>query len=183
MSADFTICPMSLRDCRRGLFRRFIRHSEDMQVWKYASGAGILVEEAFLRDWDRAKRRRMEESLRQNLRQGSAAFAAWKGRRLAGYCILKPQPLGSRGQYLLLHCLQISKQYRGFGLGKRLFRLACGEARARGAEKLCISSSPSADTVAFYRRMGCTEAAERIPSLLEAEPEDYQMEFDLLDVH
>ena len=172
----FTLRPFTIPDCRPGLFNDFIRHSTDTHVWKYVDGAGVLVEQPFLREWDAAKRERMEEDLRQNLRDGSAAFAAWDGGALAGYCVVKPEPLGSHGQYLLLYMLQISRPYRGHGLGRQLFALACGAAKERGAQRLVISSSPSANTVAFYRHMGCTEASEPFSALIEKEPKDYLLE-------
>ena len=173
---QMTLFPLTLAACRPGLFRDFIRHSTDTHVWKYVDGTGALAEQPFLRDWDAAKRERMEENLRQCLRDGDDAFAAWDRQEIAGYCIVKAEPMGSRGQYRLLYMLQISKPYRGCGLGRQLFALACAAARERGAEQLVISSSPSAKTVAFYRRMDCTEAREPFPALLEAEPEDYLME-------
>jgi len=166
------IRPMTLRECRRGLLRRFERHAVDTHIWKN----GALVEEVFEMDWDKAKCRGVVKALRENIRKGSVVAAAWDGRRLAGFCIVASEPLGGCGQYLNLLCLQASKPYRGCGLGKQLFVHACEQARARGAQKLYVSSSPSNNTVSFYRHMGCVPATEHIQWLVEAEPDDYHME-------
>jgi len=166
---------MTLRECRRGLFRRFVRHSTDTHIWKN----GVLVEQSFMREWDRAKCRRMEDGLRQKLKEGCAVHAVWKRRQLIGFCAVEPMPYGSDGQYLNLLFLHVSKPYRGQGLGAKLFALACNEARARGAQKLYLGAAPNKDTVAFYRRMGCTEAVEHIQELIDAEPDDYPMEIAL----
>ena len=179
MQDRFRICALALPDCRLGLFKDFERRSTDTHIWKYIDGKGTLVEQPFLREWDAEKRERMEENLRQSLREGAAAFAAWDDRELAGYCVVRPEPLGSRGQYLKLDMLHISVPYRGQGLGGRLFGLACGAARERGAEKLIICSAPNETTVAFYRHMDCMETMEFFSALAKLEPEDYQIEFEL----
>lgn len=75
--------------------------------------------------------------------------------------------------------LHVSADVRGNDIGRALFIRACGEARALGAQKLYISAHSSEETIAFYRRMGCTEAQEYDAALVALEPCDCQMEFTL----
>ena len=65
----------------------------------------------------------------------------------------------------------------GQGIGRELFRLACEQARIRGAQKLYLSAHSAEETQAFYRAMGCVEAAWYHPELVALEPCDCQMEF------
>ena len=83
----------------------------------------------------------------------------------------------SAEEYLQLSELNVSQPLRGQGIGRELFRLACEQARTRGAQKLYLSAHSAEETQAFYRAMGCVEAAWYHPELVALEPCDCQMEF------
>ena len=68
---------------------------------------------------------------------------------------------------------------RGQGIGRALFRLACREARALGAERLYISAHSARETIAAYRAFGCVEAEEINWTLAKKEPCDVQLEYVL----
>ena len=70
---------------------------------------------------------------------------------------LKPAYL--RGVFNLVCCV----------VGRLLFREARRCALTMGAEKLFISAIPSAETIAFYQNMGCTDANEIIESFVDSE--------------
>lgn len=99
--------------------------------------------------------------------------------RMIGLAAVSNHPIGSTGQYRQLALLHVSADVRGNDIGRALFIRACGEARALGAQKLYISAHSSEETIAFYRRMGCTEAQEYDAALVALEPCDCQMEFTL----
>lgn len=78
-----------------------------------------------------------------------------------------------------LTSLHVSAALRGQGVGRQLFQLAAGWARTKKAKKLYISAHSAVETQAFYKAMGCREAAEYNPAHVEREPADCQLEFEL----
>jgi hypothetical protein len=56
---------------------------------------------------------------------------------------------------------------------------AAEEARRRGAGHMYISATPSEHTVTFYLGLGCCVSASPVPELLELEPDDIHLLFDL----
>lgn len=84
--------------------------------------------------------------------------------------------MGSRKQYADLTSIHVSADARGHGLGRRLFLLAEDTARQLGAEALYISAHSAVESQAFYKAMGCVEAAEYLPIHVEQEPCDCQLE-------
>ena len=64
-------------------------------------------------------------------------------------------------------------------IGRALFLRAAAWARSHGAEKLYISAHSAVETQAFYRAMGCAEAAWQSAKHAEKEPCDCQLEYAL----
>ena len=106
-------------------------------------------------------------------------FGAFEGGVLKGFASVEGRPLGSRADMLDLSSLHVSRDRRGQGAGRRLFTLAAGWAREHGASKLYISAHSAVETQAFYRAMGCVEAAEYAPHHTAKEPCDCQLEYRL----
>ena len=75
--------------------------------------------------------------------------------------------------------LMTVEEYRCQGIGRKLFSMACEEARLLGADKLYISAHSSKESQAAYRAHGCTLAEEVNEALAAAEPFDVQMEYRL----
>ena len=77
---------------------------------------------------------------------------------------------------------EITDNYMRASVGKaaspawRLFLLAEGTARQLGAEALYISAHSAVESQAFYKAMGCVEAAEYDPHHTAKEPCDCQLE-------
>ena len=108
------------------------------------------------------------------------AARCWRhfhGKILAGFAAVTNEPFGPAEEYLQLSELNVSQPLRGQGIGRELFRLACEQARIRGAQKLYLSAHSAEETQAFYRAMGRVEAAWYHPELVALEPCDCQMEF------
>ena len=78
-----------------------------------------------------------------------------------------------------LSSIHVSEELRGSGVGTALFTAAGNWARAKGAGKLYISAHSAVETQAFYRNLGCVDAAVCDPRHVEAEPFDCQLEFAL----
>ena len=96
-----------------------------------------------------------------------------------GVAVLESQFIGSSRDKLQLSFLHVSNRYRDKGIGKQLFKTAAAEACRRGAKSLYISATPSEHTINFYLGLGCEVAAEPEPELIELEPEDIHLEYDL----
>jgi predicted N-acetyltransferase YhbS len=76
---------------------------------------------------------------------------------------------------MILDMLHVSSDFRGQGIGKKLFEIGIEEARKAGAEALYISACSSEETIAFYKKMGCTLTVNPIKEIVEKEPFDLQM--------
>lgn len=159
----------------------FLRYEEVTQVWKAVDGEYILTDSEYIMDWDLEKRRETARTILEGIHHGGFAYGAFDGGKLAGYIYVTGERFGSSHQYTELALFHISAPYRRMGIGKQLFRLACDEARAIGAQKLYISSGPTKNTQAAYRRFGCVHAEEIKASAVERYPNDIQLEFHLTD--
>lgn len=163
--------------------RSFRRLQRTQRVWRL-EGDGIVVRpDTFVDDWDEAKKREVIEDLRRCVVSGGAVVAALAGGAEAsgspvtvGFANVDPKRFGPRDEYVELPYLHVSNGWRGCGIGRRLFALACAEARARGAEKLYISAHPADETKRFYAACGCRRAAYVHPPILGREPLDMQLE-------
>lgn len=157
----------------------FIRRQAVEECWRRMEGALVLRPVAYVEDWTLEDRRARSAEMLEGVRQGARFFAALDGGTVVGFAYLKPEPFGSRGQYRELGRFHVSEPYRGRGVGRRLFEMACGGAREMGAEKLYLSAHSAKEPMAVYRRLGCVEAEEINSRLAEKEPCDVQMEFQL----
>jgi len=101
------------------------------------------------------------------------------GARLIGFSSIGGKRFGSAGQYVQMWQMHVSEEYRGKGIGKRLFHIACDAARAKGGTKLYISTQCSEETQGFYRGLGCVDALEINQAIAEEEPWDCQLEYTL----
>jgi GNAT superfamily N-acetyltransferase len=114
--------------------------------------------------------------LREMHDRGARFFAAFDGQQLAGLSVLDTLRRGERRDLLQLEFLHVGRDYRGQGLGTRLFAQARQAARALGARGLYISATPSENTIRFYQRRGATVLATPDAELFALEPEDIHLE-------
>jgi ribosomal protein S18 acetylase RimI-like enzyme len=110
---------------------------------------------------------------------GGWFYGLFDGQKPAGAVVLESRFIGKCKDQLQLKFLHVGRDYRDRGFGRQLFDLATSEARKRGAKSLYISATPSEHTVNFYLRLGCKVVSEPDPELLELEPEDIHLEYDL----
>ncbi|MBE5775600.1 MAG: GNAT family N-acetyltransferase [Clostridiales bacterium] len=103
-------------------------------------------------------------------------FGAFIDERIVGFATVSHHIFGATARYAELVCFQISEEYRRQGIGRKLFSMACEEARRLDADKLYISGHSSKDSQAAYRALGCTLAEEVNEGLAAEEPFDVQME-------
>lgn len=157
----------------------FIRRQEVTHCWRKRDGRWTLLPIAYVEDWDLEDRRRRAEDVLRCVENGSPAYGAWAGDGLIGLAQLALPRFGRRGQYIDLARFHVSLPYRGRGIGRALFRLACQGARELGAERLYISAHSAQETMAAYHALGCVEAEEIYWPLAKKEPCDVQLEFRL----
>ena len=122
-------------------------------------------------DHDHTVQARVDES-RLVLDRGGVLLGAFDGETLVGFAIYRPNLSEDTAQFAMLH---ISNGYRRQGIGSLFTSEVIKLAKADGAKKLYVSSSPSASTVHFYMNHGFELAQEVNPELYELEPEDIHM--------
>ena len=143
------------------------------------NGRWTVIDEVFTEQWNRDDFDRLIACLRHTLQTGGAVFGAFTCGVLKGFTSVESRLFGNNRDYVDLSSIHVSRDVRGQGTGRDLFRLAANWARAHGARKLYISAHSSVETQAFYAAMGCVEAAEYSRAHAEKEPCDCQLEFPL----
>jgi GNAT superfamily N-acetyltransferase len=107
--------------------------------------------------------------------RGGAFLGMFQENQLVGVAVVDTIPIGSQCDHLQLKYLYVSRDFRGQGVGTRLFEEAEAFARSRGARFLYISATPTENTVDFYLRRGCCLANTPDPELFALEPEDIHL--------
>jgi len=121
-----------------------------------------------------------KQALKNTIKHHGFAIGAFnEEEKLIGFLTLNNHIFGNTTKYVLLDQLFISKPYRGLGIGKKLFYQSIEKARSFGASKIYVCAGSSADTIAFYRRLGCKDAFEINQALLDDDPIDVHLEFEL----
>ncbi len=115
----------------------------------------------------------MRNALEAWSERGAAAPGAFDGDRLVGIGLLLPHLRPGIAQLAFLY---VSASHRGRGIGGWLSDELERIARDAGDRSLVVSSTPSLNTVRFYRRRGFEPMDEPLPELSELEPEDAHLE-------
>ena len=163
----------------RGLFRAFIRRQVVDRCLRREDGVWVVRSDPFIDDWTEEDYRTLIRCLRNTVRTGGLVCGAFSGGALKGFVSVESGFFGGENRYHDLSSLHVSEDMRREGIGKALFLTAAGWARGQGARKLYISAHSVVESQAFYRAMGCVEAAKYNQKHVEAEPFDCQMEYAL----
>ncbi len=157
----------------------FVRRQTVTECWRKINNDWKLVPNAYEENWSRAQCREIAEEMAHHLNIDQTGFGAFDGERIIGFATVSHHIFGTAAKYAQLVCFQISEEYRRQGIGRKLFSLACEEARRLGADKLYISAHSSKESQAAYRALGCSFAEEINEELAAAGPFDVQMEYRL----
>lgn len=157
----------------------FRRHQTITECWRNVDGELKLVPNEFTEDWPVEKCREVAAGISCRLEKDLSAFGAFCGNRLVGFVTVEHEIFGKSAKYVNLEQFQVSKDFRGHGIGRKLFDLACFEAKNLGAQKLYISAHSSKESQAAYKALGCVPASEVNGKMAAEEPFDIQMEFVL----
>lgn len=105
---------------------------------------------------------------------------AYDGDSLVGIAGLDTsRTYGPSGNMFNFGPMWVSRDYRGRGIGRKLFRLMVEKASALPVDGLYVSATPVPATVGFYMAMGCGLLDCPDPELFALEPEDIHMFYDL----
>jgi predicted N-acetyltransferase YhbS len=129
-----------------------------------------------VRGWPAHDVRKMTPVLYEVFERGGPFFAAFEGDQIVGLAVLDTVWRGAGGDLLQLEFMHVSRDYRGRGLGERLFEQARSAARELGARGLYISATPSENTINFYQRRGSVVMALPDAELFALEPDDIHLE-------
>lgn len=157
----------------------FIRHQEVKECWRKENGEWTLQPIAFTEEWDSDALREKAADIVGFIGSKGFGYGAFSDEHIVGFITVSDSLFGSCKQYAELVNFQVSEPYRAHGIGRRLFELACEEARNIGVQKLYISAHSSKESQAAYHKLGCTEAEEINKEIAENEPCDVQMEYKL----
>jgi predicted N-acetyltransferase YhbS len=152
-------------------------------VYYLVDGQLVLRPEHYdMQGWPPGEAEKYTPILLENYDRGGVFFGAFEDGRLVGVAVLEKKFIGQPRDQLQLSFLHVSRDYRGKGVGKRLFELAKEHARQMGASRLYVSATPSEHTVNFYLSLGCTVALLPDPELFAREPEDIHLEYSIVEL-
>ena len=164
------------KEINRELFLSFIRHQTVVKCRRKENDEWTIKESPFIDDWSEADYKVLISCLKNTVTTGGFVYAAFYDGALKGFISVEPELFGEDQKYLDLSSIHVSEDMRGKGIGTALFLAAKEWAKTRGARKLYISAHSAIETQAFYRKMGCVEAAVYNQAHVEAEPYDCQLE-------
>ncbi len=157
----------------------FVRRQTVTACWRKINNDWKLVPNVYEENWSQAQCRKMAEDVARHINLDQTGFGAFDGERIIGFATVSHRIFGAAARYGQLVCFQISEEYRRQGIGRKLFSMACEEARRLGADKLYISGHSSKESQAAYRALGCSFAEEINEEQAAAEPFDVQLEYRL----
>lgn len=168
---------IGLSELTPDLFYTFERRQVVQDCWRKVEGTWTVVAHPFIDQWGPEEYAFLVRCLQNTICTGGVVFGAFAGDALKGFVSVEAEPLGVRKDYLDLSSIHVTEELRGRGVGRRLFQLAAQWAREQGGQKLYISAHSAVETQAFYRSLGCVEAAEYNAGHVAREPFDCQLEF------
>ena len=167
---------LSADEINRALFERFQRHQIVTRCWRKEHGTWVVKDAPFVDDWSEEDYACLVNCLRQTIQQGGFVHAAFCDGWLKGFVSVESGLFGGSHKYLDLSSIHVSEDLRSEGIGAALFQAAKRWAKQQGAAKLYISAHSAVESQAFYKKMGCREAAVYEQSHVEKEPYDCQLE-------
>lgn len=101
----------------------------------------------------------------QQIDRGGITVGAFCGEFFIGFCCVDGTVSGNFAKYANLTVLFVDDNCKRNGIGKLLLKETREYAIKLGAEKIFVSVIPSAETIAFYLKMGYVDADEIVGPL------------------
>lgn len=149
------------------------RSQNVQKVYRKINNQYVLVNQEWIMDWSLERKRAVAKSL---LSKDCISFGAIDDGNIIGFASVEKEMQGER---IVLDMMQVTRKYRGQGIGKRLFQQAKEKAKEIGAKQLYISAFSSEETIEFYKSRGCEITDQPIIKIAEDEPFDVQMVCDI----
>ena len=162
------------------ILQNFNRYQCVENAW-HPDGQGgyYLIPQRYVAHWDDSRKKELIDKWRIALEFGGMSFCAYDEDNLVGFSCVDGRKLGSEKQYLELLYLHVSYEYRGKGIGKKLFTLCAEAALELQCKKLYLVANSAEETQKVYHKLGCVYAKELIPHLFEQAPDDVHLEYVL----
>ena len=148
----------------------FDRHQTVENVYRLIDGQLQIVHAPFTESWSPERRRQKAAEI---LSGKYIVYGAFEQERVIGTLMLLPELNEGR---MIIDSFHVTAEYRRKGAGRMLFHAARQEAEKRGAKALYASACSARETIDFYRAMGFKLSENPIPSCVEEEPFDLQLE-------
>ena len=146
-------------------------------IYYLENGELVLKDEYYdMQGWAPGESEQYTPILLDCFDRGGTFYGVFDDGQLVGAAVLESKFIGKNKDQLQLKFLQVSHDYRGKGLGRKLFEKAADKAKALNAKKLYVSATPSGNTIHFYMRMGCVVTEDVNVELFELESEDIHLE-------
>jgi len=116
------------------------------------------------------------DSWKPLIEAGGVLLGAFDGDRLVGFAICEPPGASLSEGVANFAVLYVTRTHRGKGIASPLTNEVVRLARARGAQRLYVSATPTRTTVDFYLKHGFEPLATPNERLLALEPDDIHME-------
>lgn len=170
---------ITLDELNMDLFSDFIRRQVVTKVWRKENGKWLIKEEPFIDDWSPEDFAFGISCIQNTVKTGGLLYGAYSDGKLKGFVSVEAEIFGGEHRYMDLTSIHVSADMRKNGIGRQLFQKAKEWAKSEGAKKLYISSHSAVESQAFYKSMGCSEAAVYNKEHTEKEPFDVQLEYIL----
>ena len=176
---------MELRHLRQSDLGRLagIDRSDYSDTWCVVRGGVVCQEKREFRHvgFSQEHWRKMAEEWGESLRRGDILLVgAFDGGDPVGVAGLETdRRYGWNRNMYNFGPIWVSREYRGRGIGKRLFLMVLKEAEELDVDALYVSATPVPGTVGFYMSMGCRLLKSPDPELYRQEPEDIHMYLSL----
>lgn len=152
------------------------RYSKTMNVLYNENGILKEKRDEFEEDWNQSQLDIITEHLKTVLISNGIVVAAFENKRVIGFMSVDSSLFSS---YVNVSYVHVSKEYRGKGIGRKLFYISSIYALKTGAKKLYISAHPSVESQAFYKQLGCVVTQYYNEKLVGLEPLDIKLEYKL----
>ena len=129
----------------------------------------VIEEQPGVMDWSMDKKREVAQDLMDS---AYISYLALEEEEIVGFVSLVKELVSER---MILDLIQVDTDFRGRGIGRKLWEKAVEEARLNGARELYISACPSEETIHFYKAMGAEVTDNPIIAIANDEPDDLQM--------
>lgn len=167
---------LNIEEINRELFNNFIRHQIVTKCWRKENDKWIIKNSPFVDDWTETDFQVLISCLKNTILSNGLVYAAFNDETLKGFVSVESEIFYAEHHYCDLSCIHVSEDMRNKGIGRTLFLAAKEWAKQKGAKKLYISAHSAVESQAFYKSLGCVEAAVYNQKHVESEPYDCQLE-------